>query len=352
MRPLPDLYPLRLERRLDHRLWGGSRLAAWLNLPQPWPTDLAESWQVYAENRVLNGPLAGHTLAELCRAYGPALVGTLSAQRYGDDFPLLAKFIDANDRLSIQVHPDDAYAHTVEAHTGFHGKTEAWYIIAAEPGADLVYGLRRATEPAAFRQAVERGRLEELLNIVPVQAGDVIFVPAGTLHAINAGILLFEIQQKSDLTYRVYDYGRRDGQGRLRELHLDKALAVLDFGAAGPAHVSPLPLAPGHDLLVACPYFALERLQGGTYQLEVEPTSFEIHTLIAGQASVAGESLTPGESLLLPAQWGVYGLDLSADAVLLRVYVPDLVGRLWPRLQALGYPEFRLKATVRLQAGN
>lgn len=352
MRALPALYPLRLERRLDHRLWGGSRLAAWLHLPPPWPNDLAESWQVYAENRVLNGPLAGHTLAELCHEYGPALLGTLSVQRYGDDFPLLAKFIDANDRLSIQVHPDDEYAHTVEAHTGFHGKTEAWYIIAAEPGASVVYGLRRATDPAAFREAVAKERLEELLNIVPVRAGDVIFVPAGTLHAINAGILLFEIQQKSDLTYRVYDYGRRDGQGRLRELHLDKAMAVLDFGAAGPAHVSPLPLAPGHELLVACPYFALERLRGGNHQLEVEPTSFEIHTLIAGQAIVAGEVLTPGESLLLPAQWGTYSLDLPADAVLLRAYVPDLSGRVWQHLQALGYPESRLMATVRFHPRN
>lgn len=347
METLPPLYPLRLERKLDHRLWGGSRLAAWFGLPQPWPTDLAESWQVYAENRVLNGPLAGRTLAAIARDYGPTLLGTLSPRHYGHDFPLLAKFIDANDRLSIQVHPDDAYAHTVEAHTGFHGKTEAWYIIAAEPGAGLVYGLRRATTPAEFRQAVAEGCLEELIHIVPVQAGDVIFVPAGTLHAINAGILLFEIQQTSDLTYRVYDYGRRDGQGRLRELHLDKALAVLDFRPAGPAQVPPLPLAPGHDLLVACPYFALERLCGGEYTLAPRPTSFEIHTLIAGRAEIAGETLAPGESLLLPADREACTVQLSADGVLLRCYVPDLADELWPRLQALGYDEARITHTIR-----
>ena len=129
------LYPLRLEPKLDYRLWGGQRLAAWLGLPKPWPTDLAESWQVYETNRVCNGVLAGQTLGEVTRQFGTDLVGALSPPHYGSDFPLLAKFIDANDKLSIQVHPDDAYAHTMEGHTGFHGKTEAWYILHAEPGA-------------------------------------------------------------------------------------------------------------------------------------------------------------------------------------------------------------------------
>ncbi|MCS7041022.1 MAG: hypothetical protein NZP34_15550, partial [Caldilineales bacterium] len=155
------------------------------------------------------------------------------------------------------------------------------------------------------------------------------------------------IQQKSDLTYRVYDYGRRDGQGRLRELHLDKALAVLDFRPAGPAQVPPLPLAPGHDLLVACPYFALERLRGGEYTLAPQPTSFEIHTLIAGRAEIAGETLAPGESLVLPAARDACAVRLSADALLLRCYVPDLPNELWPRLQALGYDEARIAHTIR-----
>lgn len=352
---MASLYPLRLERKLDRRLWGGQRLAAWLHLPQPWPVDLAESWQIYAENRVSNGPLAGRTLAEISQEFGPALLGQRSLPRYGHDFPLLAKFLDANDKLSIQVHPDDAYAHTVEAHTGFHGKTEAWHILAAAPGAQVIYGLNRVSSREEFAAAVADGALESLLNYVPVQAGDVLFVPAGTLHAIDAGIMLFEIQQKSDLTYRVYDYNRRDSAGALRQLHLHKALQVIDYTPPGQGAIPPLALGPGHDLLVACPYFALERLRVDFGELSqaaaaqtwrTAPGTFEIWTLIEGAAALAGETLRPGDSLLLPASLGDYEISPDRATTLLRCTVPDLAAGLLPALQAAGHSPAAIARTV------
>ena len=343
-----QLYPLRLQRKLDYRLWGGQRLAQWLDLPEPLPTDLAESWQVYETNPVLNGPLAGRTLADLTKEYGADLVGTLSIPRYGLDFPLLAKFIDANAKLSIQVHPDDAYAHTVEAHTGFHGKTEAWYILHAEAGAQLVYGLKQASDRDSFARAVADGTLEEMTNYVNVEAGDVIFVPAGTLHAINEGILLFEIQQKSDLTYRLYDYNRRDAQGNLRELHLDKALDVLHYGPPAQEKIPYLNLAPGRDLLVACPYFALERHRYVESQpFRTRPTSFEIWTMVEGQATVAGEALVAGDSLVLPASLRDYDIVPAPACTLLRCYVPDLEVDLLEALRELGYDERCVERTIR-----
>ena len=344
-----SLYPLRLARKLNRRLWGGQRLASWLDLPQPWPTDLAESWQVYETNAVLNGQLAGRSLASLATEYGAEMIGTLSLRRYGLDFPLLAKYIDANDSLSVQVHPDDDYAHAVEAPTGFHGKTEAWYILETEPGARLVFGLNRNADRGSFAQAVADGALEDWLNYVQVEAGDALFVPPGTLHAINAGILLFEIQQKSDLTYRVFDYNRRDAGGNLRALHLDKALDVLNYEPPLQAKASPLALTPGCDLMVACPYFALERYRGDSTQtLHTRPTSFEIWSLIAGQANVAGERLVTGDSLVLPACLGAFDVERTAAATLLRCYVPDMEADLLAPLRRLGYSEERISQTVRM----
>jgi Phosphomannose isomerase len=223
----------------------------------------------------------------------------------GADFPLLAKFIDAADRLSIQVHPDDAYAHTYEAATGFHGKTEAWHILHATQGADVVYGLARRSNRAELAAAIAAGELEPLLHRLPVAPGDTVFVPAGTLHAINAGIVLFEIQQKSDLTYRVYDYGRIDATtGQPRALHIDKALDVTDYAPALRSVVPPLSLAEGRDLLVACASFALERLTiVAPVDYPVDPATFEILTIIEGSATLRWNSgaraLRRGEAVVM-----------------------------------------------------
>jgi mannose-6-phosphate isomerase len=327
---MTELAPFCTERKIVEPIWGGSRLAAWLGLPEPRPARLGETWQVFDTNVVVNGPYAGRTLAALVAEYGPALVGSRTAARYGADFPLLAKFIDAGDRLSIQVHPDDAYAHSHEAHTGFHGKTEAWYILDAASGATVTYGLSRPSTREEFAAAVADGTVETLLGQLPVAPGDVIFVPAGTLHAINAGIVLFEIQQKSDLTYRVYDYDRRDAKtGQPRELHLARALAVSSFAPAAGGKVNPLALSPGRDLLIACDYFALERWSGALPRRgNTDPATFEILTLIDGSARLrwSGGSLplARGDSVVLPATMGDWALAPDGAALtFLRAYVPD-----------------------------
>ncbi len=324
---MTNLPPLVLERRLDSRLWGGSELGPWLGLENP-PANLAESWQVYEHNRIAAGPLAGQTLADVVAKHGADVIGTRSFERYGADFPLLAKFIDAADDLSVQVHPDDAYAHNVEAATGFHGKTEAWQILRAAAGAEVIYGFKEGCTRDECTAAIANGTLDQLLRRIPVAAGDIVFVPAGTVHAINAGILLFEIQQKSDLTYRVYDYNRRDNQGNLRELHIDRALDVMNYQAAADAKVQPQPLGAGRELLVKCPYFAMERWTFSDVQAgATDPSTFEIFTVIEGTAvlTAGGDEvrLKRGESVVLPASTGDYRLQSDQGATLLRCYVPE-----------------------------
>ncbi|MFL5806266.1 MAG: type I phosphomannose isomerase catalytic subunit [Roseiflexaceae bacterium] len=323
---MPQLPPLLLERKLDSRIWGGDTLGAWLGLADP-PPQLAESWQVYEHNRVVGGPFAGRTLAEVTTEHGAALVGSRSFKRYGADFPLLAKFIDAADDLSVQVHPDDAYAHSVEATSGFHGKTEAWYILRAAPGADVIHGLAAPSNRERFAAAVADGTLMQLLRRVPVAPGDTVFVPAGTVHAISSGIMLFEIQQKSDLTYRVYDYDRRDAQGKPRELHLARALDVIDYGAAPPAKVAPQMLGIVRTRLVKCPYFAMDRWElHAPYGRTTRPTSFEILTAIDGAARLDWDDgsldLRRGESVVLPAALGGFVVHPQPVATLLACSVP------------------------------
>jgi mannose-6-phosphate isomerase len=324
------LYPLITRPRFAHPIWGGTFLADRLALPPPRPERLGEIWLVYDTNPIIEGPLAGRTLAQVTNTFGAALVGERTMARYGADFPLLAKFIDAADRLSIQVHPDDAYAHTYEAASGFHGKTEAWHILHATPGADVVYGLARRSNRAELAAAIAAGELEPLLHRLPVAPGDTVFVPAGTLHAINAGIVLFEIQQKSDLTYRVYDYGRIDATtGQPRALHIDKALDVTDYAPALRGVVPPLSLAEGRDLLVACASFALERLTiAAPVEYPVDPATFEILTVIEGAATLRWNSsacaLRRGEAVVIPACLGGYTLLPAGEMRILRAYVPDL----------------------------
>lgn len=328
-----ELYPFLVQRQLKQRLWGGQRLANWLDLPQPCPEYLGESWEVFDSNQIRNGPLAGQTLRDVAGRYPRQFVGSRSLERYGDGIPLLTKFIDANDHLSIQVHPDDAYAHMYEASTGFHGKTEAWYILSAQPGAEIICGLNQAVERDVFLQALQQGTLESLVQRIAVRAGDVILVPAGTLHAINAGITLFEIQEKSDLTYRVYDYGRIDhATGQPRMLHLDKALDVMKLSPSPELKRVPLPMEPGNTrtLLVACSHFALERWDLTARRHAITLTdSLEIITVVEGQGALkwpgGGLALRHGDSVVLPATLGAWALQPYTPTLrILRGYVPEL----------------------------
>jgi len=331
---MPSLPPLRLERKLDSRLWGGRSLAPYLGLAQA-PDRLAEVWLVYEQNRVDGGPFAGEPLRTVAEQQGEALLGRRPVARAAErgrppEFPLLAKLIDAADHLSVQVHPDDAYAREREAHTGFQGKSEAWYLLRAQEGAELIHGFARDTEREAVRRAALDGSLLELVRRIPARAGQTLLVEAGTIHAINAGVMLFEIQQKSDLTYRLYDYGRTDASGKPRELHVDRALDVLRYGAApAPARgaAAGRELGPGRELLVSCAHFAMERLSGGRAQaLETSPETFEILAAVEGSADLSwdgGEDwLRQGEAVVLPASLGRYQLAPQGGATVLRCYVP------------------------------
>ena len=320
-------YPLLLERTVSRRLWGGERLAGLLSLePSGIGDPYGESWQVWGGNRITHGPLAGRTLQEAADMFGAELLGSVPFARHGTQVPLLAKLIDAAQDLSLQVHPDDTYALANHADSGHLGKTESWLILDAKPGAFVYWGFRQTVGREQVRAAITEGSLTELLNRVPVRPGDVIHNPAGTVHAIGAGVLLFEIQQSSDLTYRLYDFGRRDSQGNLRELHVEPALDVADLSGGEHALVSRQELRPGEVQLVACEHYAMtsiipDRLR----ELRTTPASFEIVTAVDGPVGIGFEAdqwqLPTGTSLVLPAADVTYSL--VGNGRLIRCFVPD-----------------------------
>ncbi len=310
------IYPLRLEPRFSRRLWGGDSLPERLGRTAPGDDaePVGESWMVYAENVVLNGAHAGETLQDVADRLGPSLVGSRSAGRYGKQVPLLAKFIDAAQDLSVQVHPDDAYARSFEAASGHLGKSEAWYVLQAEPGASVLWGFRDDLTAEALRRAALDGSLPDRMNRVPVRPGDVVYNPAGTVHAIGAGIVLFEIQQSSDLTYRLYDYQRRDAAGRERALHLRQALEVACLEGGDRALVPPRDLPGGWRRLVDCAHFVMDArtLASSPAAASTGEESLTLLVLTEGAGALrwsGGEvDLTPAEAWVLPAALGAYAL--------------------------------------------
>ncbi|WP_233498223.1 type I phosphomannose isomerase catalytic subunit [Meiothermus sp. QL-1] len=292
------------------RVWGGRTLAQRLGLDCAEP--VGEVWLAYDENLIRTGPLAGIPLAEALKMLGPRFIGRVPYEKYGLELPLLVKFLDAAEWLSVQVHPDDAYAHTNEAGSGFHGKTEAWYVLAGE--GEVVYGLREPLEQDTLRRAAEDGSIWDLLRRERVGPGQVVGVPAGTIHAIGPGLLLYEVQQRSDLTYRLYDYGRP------RELHLEKALAVACLEPT--PLVRPTPL-PGHqkEVLLAAEAFVLERhfLQGRR-SFKAPETSFLLLTLVEGGAAWAEGPLGWGDTLLVGAGEQV---EVAGEGIFLAAFMPS-----------------------------
>jgi mannose-6-phosphate isomerase len=318
--------PLLLEPTPSRRIWGGDRLAPLAALdPGDDPTPIGELWSAYGGNIIAAGAHRGRPLEAVIAEQGERLLGRATVARYGLRMPLLAKLIDAAAPLSIQVHPDDAYATTSEAASGHLGKAEAWCVLEAEPGATIVWGWRRDVAADEVAAAVADGSVEALLRTVPVRAGDLIYNPPGLVHAIGAGILLYEIQQDSDLTYRLYDYRRRGADGRLRELHLDRALAVADLeaklGAPRPSGVA----SAGWTRLLSTPFFILERagLQG-RIDFEAVEHSLSLVTMTAGSAELSwdggGFPLSAGRSALVPA--GTQSLRLDGNGTLFLATVP------------------------------
>ena len=308
-----DRSPIRLIPTLKDYLWGGTKLIEEYGKK----TELekaAESWELSThpdgESIVASGIYKGLKLSEYIERNGRECLGT-NAARF-EFFPVLIKLIDAKDSLSIQVHPDDEYALRVE---GEYGKTEMWYIVDCEPGAYLYYGLNRTVTKDEFRERIENNTLTEILNKVPVHKGDVFFIPAGTVHAICAGILICEIQQNSNTTYRVYDYDRRGKDGKPRELHVEKALEVSNM------YPAPAQKKLGGNKLAECKYFTVEKLScKGVLDIRLGEDSFRSLTVLEGEGTLEHDgdqySLKKGESLFIPAQAGCVSLKGDMEAVL------------------------------------
>jgi len=294
------------------------------------------------ESRFVNGPFAGRKLAEAWPQMSVDWRGTL-AQRESM-FPLLVKFLFAEDKPSVQVHPDDAYAAKHEAAAGGRGKTEMWYIHRARPGAGVQAGLKPDVTPEKFKRAIVDGTAEACLEHIPLHEGDAVFVPAGTAHTIGAGLVICEIQETSDLTYRVYDYNRRDAKGNMRPLHIQKALDVMRFGRQSGGKLDPVQVKSGNvtkTYFVACRYFATERWDF-TERVATTVCShhFDLVVFLEGNGSIRWGSDSaeygPAQVWMIPAALGAYQMVPDARTSLLRTFVPGDLSQYVRRLEDQG----------------
>lgn len=319
------LYPLLLKPALHTRVWGGRKLETVMGKSLPTAEPYGESWEMHDTAVIENGALSGLTVREALNRLGTALVGDNFDPAQG--MPLLLKFLDAADWLSVQVHPDDAQAAELEGEP--RGKTEAWIVLEADPGAQLVIGVKPGASTDDLRRAIEAGKLEDWLVYQPVSKGDVLFVSAGTVHAIGPGLLIYEIQQSSDTTYRFYDWNRVGLDGKPRQLHVDKSLAVSKTHAI-PA-ITRISSAGADVTVIDSPYFKtmLHRLGGAAPQSVALNTGgkFQIITCTSGAIDIrAGTSsvlLEKGRTALLPAALGSYALSAKRDAQVLRSWPGD-----------------------------
>ena len=337
---MQQLHPIRLEASLHETIWGGRKLeqAAGKRLPVG-DVLIGEAWETEISTVAQNGPYRGKTLGELVNSLGADLLGSHTIAVFGQRFPLLAKFIDAKTRLSVQVHPDDDYA--AQHENGKLGKTECWYILATEPGASIVHGFRAPGTRAEVQQAIAEVRLEDLMHEEPVSPGDVIFVPAGTVHAIGSGVLLYELQEYSDVTYRMYDYGRLDAHGHPRELHIERSLDVTKYEPSAHVKARIVTVTDNADYtercLVASRYFVVrEFVLHSQVESQANGSCVILSSLTAdlrifyGERLDTSEALQPGQTMVLPAALGRYRIEGSG--VFLSSYVPaadDAAWRLW-----------------------
>lgn len=332
-------YPLLLDPLYDRKIWGGRRLETLLTKTLPAGEPIGESLESGDDAIVANGPLAGSTLRDLVKRDPLALLGVrglAASQPYGN-FPLLVKFIDATDILSLQLHPDDEAA----AALGKRGKTEAWYVVHADPGAMLITGMSRAAGGSEVRTSIADGTFEAFLERRLVSASDSLIVPAGTMHAIGAGVLLYEVQENSDITFRLYDWGRLDDQGQPRELHLEQALDSLHPDRHARI-TEPLRRDEWREVLSACRYFSLERWQisgiqtlsgsgGDTFRLlSCIEGSFQIGYNRSGVVDIG-----LGWTVLLPAN--MPDVILNGAATILCSSIDDLVDDIARPLLAAGH---------------
>ncbi len=328
---MTKLYPLKFRTIFKDKLWGGEKIKTILGKDfSPLP-NCGETWEISGVegniSEVAEGPLAGNNLKSLIEQYQANLVGESVYEKYGDEFPLLVKFIDANADLSIQVHPDDELAK--KRHNSF-GKTEMWYIFQADPGASLISGFNQPTDKEKYLHHLENKTLNKILNYERVTAGDVFFMPAGRVHSIGKGCLLAEIQQTSDVTYRIYDFDRKDAAGNTRELHTAEALDAIDYQyyQQYKSLYHPQPDQPVQ--LATCPYFETSLLQlGQSMERDYHKLdSFVIYVCFEGGGHLLYEggkvTFQQGDALLLPASLKKVDLQPDKECSLLETYIPGV----------------------------
>lgn len=347
------LYPLKFASSYKDYIWGGRNLEKiGKQLPEG---KVAESWEISCHpagvSIVSNGIYKGVPLPDLIKSCGRSIIGASLNEGALLKFPLLIKLIDANDKLSVQVHPNDDYA--AEHENGESGKDEMWYVISAKPGARLVYDVLPGTTKESFTKAVYENRIEDCLKYIPVSEGDVIDIPAGLVHAIGEGILLAEVQQNSNATYRVFDYNRLEN-GIKRPLHIEKALDVIDFNFScrqekikglsvdlGPASTK--------RCIIANRHFAVEVYDvDGSIEETADGSRFYTYTIINGHAVIrygsTELSVKCGESVLIPASLGEYSIEGILTAI--KAYVPDIIKNVVNPLLAAGHKEDEIKENV------
>ena len=322
--------PFRIEPIFSPRIWGARSLAPLFPEKTNLKAPVGEAWLTGVDCRVASGPFGGKSLG----AAWDEMPADWRGERFpaGAPFPLLLKFLFPTQKLSIQVHPNDAYAQAHEQAAGGRGKTEMWHVVSAQKGAQALVGLKPGVNRDKFLEGLDQNKLEELFKAHPVHAGDTLFVPAGTPHTIGPGMVICEIQEYSDLTYRVYDYGRVDAQGKPRELHIQKALEVTHFRKSLGGKVSPLQLEKNGAtklLLAACRFFATERWEcSAKCEICADPARFELLVILNGSGALSwqGESarFQPGQCWIVPASQKNLELLPERSVTLVRSYVPDL----------------------------
>lgn len=322
---LESFYPLKFQPILKEKIWGGTKLKSVLNKPSV-SENTGESWEisdVEGDTSVIdNGEFSGKSLSWLLNNFSAEVLGKKNATIFGTKFPLLIKFIDAKEDLSIQLHPNDELA--AKRHNSF-GKTEMWYVMQADDNANLIVGFNQTMTPETYLQHLQFKTLTKILNFEPVKTGDTFFIEVGRVHAIGAGVLLAEIQQTSDITYRVYDWDRVDDQGNERELHNDLAIDAIDFEMDNNYKVSYQKQLNVANKMVSCAYFTTNYIDlAGEIDKLNKLDSFIIYLCVEGVFTIkVGDEITSvkkGETILLPAAIKAYQLS-SSHAKLLEVYV-------------------------------
>ncbi|MBN2273860.1 MAG: class I mannose-6-phosphate isomerase [Bacteroidales bacterium] len=322
------LYPLKFRPIIKDKMWGGTRLRDFLNKKTK-TSKAGESWEISCIPKdisvVCNGFLKGNALEELIEVYMGDLVGDSVYEKYGLTFPLLIKFIDANEALSIQVHPNDQLAE--KRHQSF-GKTEMWYVIEAEKDAEIIIGFSQSVDKTFYKSHLEKKSLHKILNREKAVPGDVFFLPAGRIHAIGAGILLAEIQQTSDITYRVFDFDRIDSSGKPRELHTELALDAIDFTKHNDYKIRYEKQSDVSNRVISCPYFTTNyiELKKGIDKDYNDIDSFVVYMCVDGAFDLHYyekdiTAIHKGETVLLPAEIKTVRMVPKTSARILEIYV-------------------------------